>query len=33
MRPPMSNFKMTVRDDCAVSTCSPFLQPIKAHVH
>ena len=33
MRPPMSNSKMTVRDDCAVSTCSPFLQPIKAHAH
>ena len=30
LRPPMTNFKMTVRVDCAVSAGSPFPQPIKA---
>ena len=29
VRLPMTNFKMTVRADCAVSTCSPLLS-IKA---
>lgn len=28
VKPPMTNLKMTVRDDCAVSACSP--QPTKA---
>ena len=30
VRPPMTNLKMTVRADCAVSACSPLLLSIKA---
>ena len=30
VRPPMINFKMTVRADYVVSACSPLPQPIKA---
>ena len=30
VRPPMTNFKMTVRADCAVSTCGPLPLSIKA---
>ena len=29
VRPPMTNFKMTVRADCAVSACSPLTVSIK----
>ena len=29
VRPPMTNLKMTVRADCAISPCSPFLLSIK----
>lgn len=29
MRPQMTNFCMTVRADCTVSTCNPLPQPIK----
>ena len=29
VRPPMMNFKMTVRADCAVSAHGPLLLPIK----
>ena len=29
----MTNFKMTVRADCAVSACSLLPQPIKALAH
>ena len=30
VRPLMTNFKVTVRADCAVSECSPLSQPTKA---
>ena len=30
VRPPMANFKMPVRADCAVSACSPLPPSIKA---
>ena len=30
VRPPMTNFKMTVRADCAISTCSPLFLSLKA---
>ena len=30
VRPPMTNVKMTVRVDCAVSSCSPLLLPKKS---
>ena len=33
VRPLMTNFKMTVRTDCAGSSCSPFPQPTKALAH
>ena len=33
VRPPMTNVKMTVRADCAVSACSPLLLSIKALAH
>ena len=33
IRPPMTNFKMTVRADYAVSTCNLLLPPIKALAH
>ena len=29
VRPPMINFKVTVRAACAISACSPLPQPIK----
>ena len=33
VRPPMTNFKMTIRADCAVSACSPLSPSIKALAH
>ena len=33
VRPPMTNFKATVRADCAVSVCSPLPLPLKALAH
>ena len=30
VRPPVTNLKMIVRADCAVSACSPLPQSIKA---
>ena len=30
LRPLMTNLKMTVRADCAISVCSPLLLSIKA---
>ena len=33
IRPPMTNVKMTVRADCAVSACSPLPASIKALAH
>ena len=29
VRPPVTNLKMTVREDCAISACSPLLLSIK----
>ena len=33
IRPPMTNFKMTVRANCTFSACSPLPWPIKAPAH
>ena len=33
IRPPMTNFKMTVRVNCTFSACSPLPWPIKAPAH
>ena len=33
VRPLMTNFKMTVKSDYAISACSPLPQPIKALAH
>ena len=33
IRPPMTNFKMTVRADCTFSTCSPLPPPVIALAH